>query len=549
MNKQMTVATRLLLGFGGVLALMVLLVVVAIAGYLKLNENIRMITEVNNAKMVSAYEMLTALQETQVQTRTVIIVTDKGLIDKASTAYQAAKSRFEQHNSTFKNLMGKSSSEEERNLAAQIESALPDARATSDEVVRLGINNDNEKAQEYMLSKALPANNKLNDIVQKLAELEVKQNKDESEHAMHSYETALFQLLVVGAIAILVACGVVFFLVRSFNRVLGGEPHYVGDVMREVAAGNLLVNISLRPGDTTSLAASISNTIDKLRSLMGDIKANADNVSSAAIQLTSTSQSLAQTAAESAASIEETSASVEEISSSISQTSENARITEGIASKAAREATDGGDTVRQTVAAMRQIAEKISIIDDIAYQTNLLALNAAIEAARAGEQGKGFAVVAAEVRKLAERSQVAAQDIGEVASSSVKLAERAGELLEEMVSSSTKTADLVQEIAAAAAEQASGVNQVNASVQQSNLTTQQNSASSEELASTAEELSSQAENLQELVSFFKLDESGNSGRRRGGAGRKASSGQGGGKAHSYGAKSGGELDDAEFTRF
>jgi methyl-accepting chemotaxis protein len=74
------------------------------------------------------------------------------------------------------------------------------------------------------------------------------------------------------------------------------------------------------------------------------------------------------------------------MTASIAQNTENAKVTDGIASKAALEAAEGGEAVKSTVAAMQQIAKKISIIDDIAYQTNLLALNAAIEAARAGER-------------------------------------------------------------------------------------------------------------------------------------------------------------------
>src|SRR5258707_4434715 len=133
---------------------------------------------------------------------------------------------------------------------------------------------------------------------------------------------------------------------------------------------------------------------------------------------------------------------MEQMTGSIGHNTENAKVTESMASKAAGEAVAGGEAVRSTVSAMKQIAQKIGIIDDIAYQTNLLALNAAIEAARAGEHGKGFAVVAAEVRKLAERSQVAAQEISTVATGSVELAEKAGMLLHAIVPNIRKTSEL-----------------------------------------------------------------------------------------------------------
>jgi len=340
--------------------------------------------------------------------------------------------------------------------------------------------------------------------IQELIAFQTQLMEETGKAAGAAYVASRNTMLTISTIAAAFALGVAIWITRSITVPMSQAVQ----VANALAEGNLTVKIDVTSRDETGiLLGAMQAMVGKLSQIISEVRGAADNLSSASAQVSSTAQSLSQGSSEQAASVEETSASVEQMTASITQNSENAKATDSMATKAAKEAEEGGESVRQTVSAMKQIADKISIIDDIAYQTNLLALNAAIEAARAGEHGKGFAVVAAEVRKLAERSQVAAQEIGEVAGNSVQLAEKAGKLLDEMVPSIKKTSDLVQEITAASEEQSSGVSQINTAMSQLNKATQMAASAAEELASTSEEMSGQAEQLQQLMAFFRLEQS------------------------------------------
>ncbi|MFG3692273.1 methyl-accepting chemotaxis protein [Stutzerimonas stutzeri] len=353
-----------------------------------------------------------------------------------------------------------------------------------------------------MLPQLRETGNKADDLLTALVERKVANAKRANDEITSIYLGSRTQMIVLVIIAAVLGFGIGILVTRSITRPLNRAV----SVADALAAGDLGIQVEVDSKDETGrLLDAMKNMTERLRSVMGDVRSAADSLSSASEEVSATSQSLSQAASEQAAGVEQTTASVEQMSASIAQNTESAKITDSIAGKAASDAAAGGRAVRDVVVAMKQIADKIGIIDDIAYQTNLLALNAAIEAARAGDHGKGFAVVAAEVRKLAERSQVAAQEIGGVAGSSVQLAEQAGRLLDEIVPNIQKTSDLVQEITAASQEQSTGAGQINIAMGQMNQITQQNASASEELAATSEEMNAQASQLLELISFFRLD--------------------------------------------
>jgi len=513
---NMKVGTRLSLGFGLVLALMLLIALLGVFNMSTIHAKLERIVNENVAKTEQVSIMSESVHVVARVVRSVVLLNDEAAIRAELAKVQTARAAYDQALAALGKM---NATPQGLAIRQRIADMALQVRPMNSKVLELALANRDEEATTLLMQQAGPATQKWQDALDEFAALQKANNQADAAAATSAYERARWLMLVLSGIAVAVGAAAAVLIARTLLRQLGGEPDYAAEVAGRIAAGDLTVNVSTRSGDDGSMLLAMKQMRDALATIVGEVRGGTEAIASAASQIASGNQDLSARTEQQASSLEETASSMEELTSAVRQNNDNARQANQLALSASAVAQQGGTVVSQVVGTMgeindssRKIVDIIAVIDGIAFQTNILALNAAVEAARAGEQGRGFAVVASEVRNLAQRSASAAKEIKELIGDSVekvgigsKLVEQAGRTMEEVVASVQRVTDIMADISTAGDEQSAGIEQINQAISEMDTVTQQNAALVEEAAAAAEAMQQQAANLERVVGVFQLD--------------------------------------------
>ena len=555
MLSNLSIANKLRLGIGGILALLLLL---AGGATLTIKRMSAASTEVATNWLPSV-DALSELNDLALTLRrrelSLGVLTDAASLNTARESLHALPARLNAALEAYRRLI---TEPEERRLMAQLEPALREHLLLNQRILQAHSAGDIAQVRA-LAAQGGPGINLVSYSIDQLRRLNSTGARRAGEEVQAAGWWGQVTVMALGLVSLLLGVIIAVILTRSITgRLLNlsgamdrlARRDY-GFALKETADQDELGAMAraldtCRTGlqEADRLAAEQSAAAERraarvarMDALVKGFEAEAADVlravSSAATELSATANGMTATAEEGsrqasnvAATSQQTSgnvqtvaASTEELSSSIAEVARQVRETASITTRAAETARQTDGTVRSLADAANRIGDVVRLISDIAGQTNLLALNATIEAARAGEAGKGFAVVASEVKSLAAQTAKATEEIAAQITAmqtetqrSVEAIAAIGKTVEELnattaqvAAASEEQAAATREIGRAVAEAAQGAEETSRSAANVKEGAERTGEAAKDLKGASSELAQQSERMRGQVDRFLAD--------------------------------------------
>ncbi|MBK1694521.1 chemotaxis protein [Chromatium weissei] len=266
--RNITVATRLGLGFGGVLMLSGVVIIMSWISIRSLEQDLNHIISNLFPKTVWTNNITSGVNEVMQNLRDALLLDDVAATEIKIDRIADINAHIVENIDKLKQNI--SSPEGIKHLAA-LKQARDPFIVVRDRIITLIKNGQKEQAKALLFSELMPLQKPFFDAIHNLVEYQNSLMETIGQAAAASGSFFITILLLLSLFSLLLGVGISVWIIRSLTKQIGGEPDYAAAMVRAVSAGNLEHDIIIKSGDNSSLLSALKQMQEGLQRLIAEI--------------------------------------------------------------------------------------------------------------------------------------------------------------------------------------------------------------------------------------------------------------------------------------